>query len=116
MKYRIYHNSRCRKSREGLQFLQEKSSDFEVIEYLKQEFTEESLREVLDSLGMEADELTRKQEADYKEGVKGRSLSNSELIRYMVAHPKLIERPIVMNMETKKAVIARPVEKILEII
>jgi len=63
---------------------------------------------------MEPQDLMRTGEAEYKEFVKGKDLSRDELIQIMVDHPKLIERPIVMN--DIKAAIARPLELILPII
>ena len=59
---------------------------------------------------MKPDSLLRKGEGDYKEHVKGKDLSDQELVKLMVEYPKLIERPIVISGE--QAVIARPVELI----
>jgi len=116
MKYRIYHNPRCRKSREGLELLNESSDDIEVFEYIKEGVDVEDLRETLGMLGISADELCRKNEQDYKDQVKGKELSKDQIIALMCRFPKIIERPIVINHETKKAVIGRPAEKILEIL
>ncbi len=110
----IYHNPRCSKSRAALNLLQEKGVAHEVVEYLKNPPTAEELKAILDKLGMEPQDLMRKGEAEYKEYIQGKDLSRDELIALMVAHPKLIERPIVMN--DFKAAIARPLELILPII
>jgi arsenate reductase len=59
-------------------------------------------------------ELIRKNEAIWKENYKGKTLSDTDIISAMTAHPKLIERPIVSN--GYKAVIGRPTERILEIL
>ncbi len=116
MKYRIYHNPRCRKSREGLDYLKTKSENLEVREYLKERIEPGELKQILSYLRLSADELCRKKEADYKAGVKGKGLSEDDLINFMVDHPKLIERPVVVNLETKKAVIARPYNEIDKIL
>ncbi len=111
---KIYHNPKCSKSRQGLALLEEKKVDFEVIKYLETCFTEESLKEILAHLGIKPIELIRKNEAIWKTDFKHKTLTDQELITLMVAHPKLIERPIVVNKN--QAVIARPTENILSIL
>ena len=59
-------------------------------------------------------DLIRKNEAIWKSDFKGKTLSDKEIIEAMVNHPKLIERPIVVNGD--KAVVGRPPESISEII
>ena len=111
---KIYHNPRCSKSRQGLALLKEANVDLEIIEYLKNPLTESELEALLKKLKIPAIELIRKNEAIWKEQFKNKSLSETELIEAMVAFPKLIERPIVVNGD--KAVIGRPLEKISAII
>ena len=110
----IYHNNRCRKSRQGLQLLETSGKDFKIIKYLENVPTKEELSAIIDKLGIPPIDLVRKNEAVWKESYKGKDLTDDELIEAMVAHPKLIERPIVIN--NGKAVIARPPEKISDII
>ena len=110
----IYHNNRCRKSRQGLQLLETSGKDFKIIKYLENVPTKEELSAIIDKLGIPPIDLVRKNEAVWKESYKGKDLTDDELIDAMVAHPKLIERPIVINNE--KAVIGRPPEKISDII
>ncbi|MFK2820178.1 arsenate reductase (glutaredoxin) [Flavobacteriaceae sp. LMIT009] len=110
----IYHNNRCRKSRQGLQLLETSGKDFKIIKYLENVPTKEELSAIIDKLGIPPIDLVRKNEAVWKESYKGKDLTDDELIEAMVAHPKLIERPIVINNE--KAVIGRPPEKISDII
>lgn len=106
----VYHNPRCRKSREALKLLEDKGIDFGIRAYLKDNPGHRELREVLDKLGIKAEQLIRKGEAVYKEQFKGKSLSEEEWIEAMVNHPKLIERPIIITED--KAVIGRPTDKI----
>ncbi|TNF46587.1 MAG: arsenate reductase (glutaredoxin) [Bacteroidetes bacterium] len=111
---KVYHNPRCSKSRCALDYLNEKGIQFDVIEYLNAPFTKDELRDVLNKLGISAEELLRKNETEFKENFKGKTLSNEEWIDAMIKFPKLIERPIVVNQD--KAVVARPTEKIDEIL
>ncbi|MEO1712736.1 MAG: arsenate reductase (glutaredoxin) [Bacteroidota bacterium] len=110
----IYHNPRCRKSREALTLLQEKGQEPEIRLYLKEPLNTKELSAVLAKLGISATELLRKGEAIYKEKYKGQSLSEEEWIEAMVQHPKLIERPIVEVGE--KAIVGRPPERVLELL
>ncbi|WP_457609700.1 arsenate reductase (glutaredoxin) [Lutibacter sp.] len=111
---KIYHNPRCSKSRQGLAILKESSNPFEVIKYLDKPFAEEELTELIKLLGIKPIELVRKNEAIWKENYKGKTLTDNEIIKAMVNHPKLIERPIVVA--NGKAVIGRPPEIIKTIL
>lgn len=111
---KIYHNPRCRKSREALQLIKDKGHHPTVFEYLKEPLSEKELKEVVQLLGVKAHDLLRKGEQEFKDHVKGKDLSENEVINLMMTHPKLIERPIFIN--NKKAVVGRPPEKILEIL
>ncbi|MDC6354193.1 MULTISPECIES: arsenate reductase (glutaredoxin) [unclassified Robiginitalea] len=108
--YTIYHNPRCRKSREGLAILEASGKPFEIVRYLNDPPTGATLRELLDKLGMPARSLIRTGEAVWKASYKGKELSEEELIAAMSEHPKLIERPIVAS--ESKAVLGRPPEAI----
>lgn len=110
----IYHNPRCRKSREGLEVLKESGEDFQIREYLKEPVTEEELIEVLEKLNMAPIELVRTEEKIWKENYKGKDLSDRELVRVMVENPKLIQRPVVVK--DNSAVVGRPASKISELI
>ncbi len=108
---KIYHNPRCAKSRAGMQRLQEKGFIFEIVLYLKDApFTVESLTALLAKMGKSPEEMIRKQETAYKKEIKGKELSDTELIEIMVANPKLINRPIIENDKT--AVWGDPVSEI----
>lgn len=102
----IYHNPRCTKSREGLQILENSGKDFEVIKYLDEPISEAKLKEIISLLGIKPIDLVRKNEAIWKSDFKGKDLEDKDIITAMIKHPKLIERPIVIN--NGKAVIGRP--------
>jgi arsenate reductase len=110
----IYHNPRCSKSREGLQALEKQDKNFTIVKYLDAPLTHKELQEILAKLGIAPIGLVRKKEAVWVENYKGKPLTDEEIIDAMVQHPNLIERPIVINGD--KAVVARPSEKINEIL
>lgn len=110
----IYHNNRCGKSRSALCILEEKGKKFQIIEYLKDAPTVEELKSIIKKLKMKPHDIIRTKEAVYIEQYKGKTLSDDEWLQAMHENPILIERPIVIN--GNKAVIARPPEKVNEIL
>ncbi len=112
---KIYHNPRCGKSRQTLALIEEAGIQAEVIEYLKTPPTVDELDSVLKKLKMEPCDLMRKGEAIYRElKIAEQELSREEAIEIMIAHPKLIERPIVIK--GRKAVLGRPPENVNELL
>lgn len=111
---KIYHNTRCSKSRGACDIINAQGIEAEIIEYLKSPPTERELRELLTKLGMKASEIVRKGEEVYKTQFADRSYSESEWIKILSQNPILIERPIIVNGD--RAVIGRPVERIIEIL
>ena len=103
---KIYHNPRCSKSRQGLAILEEAKVPFEIIKYLDQPPTIEELTKLIKTLDISPIQLIRKGEAVWKENYKGKTLTETQIIEAMSTHPKLIERPIVID--GNKAVIGRP--------
>ncbi len=110
----IYHNTRCRKSREGLEILKNSGKNFRIREYIKEPLDETDLRRILSKLNITPLQLVRQNEKLWKEKYKGKDLSDNEIIMIMAAHPGLIERPIVEAENT--AVIGRPSSEIEKII
>ncbi|MCH7525583.1 MAG: arsenate reductase (glutaredoxin), partial [Bacteroidetes bacterium] len=106
--------NRCSKSRCGLDILEQSGKPFEIVKYLEDTSSASELKEIIDLLGISPIQLVRKNETIWKENFKDKTLSDKEIIDAMVKHPKLIERPIVIN--GNKAVIGRPSELILKII
>jgi arsenate reductase (glutaredoxin) len=111
----LYHNPRCSKSREALALLHANGCEPEVVLYLETPPNAKQLKALLAQLGISARQLLRKTEDAYKElNLADETLSEAALIKAMVAHPKLIERPIFINGD--KAVVGRPPETLLQIL
>ena len=112
---RIYHNTRCSKSRATLALLEQRFGACEVIDYLAAPPSIAELGVLLNQLGMTARELLRTGEAEYQTlGLDDPTLDDATLMAAMVAHPKLIERPIVVA--NGRAAIGRPPEAVLAIL
>ena len=111
---KIYHNPRCRKSRETLALIREKNIQPDIILYLDTPPTKAELRELLRKLDMKASALVRKGEQIYKDHFKGKQLSEEEWLDALVSNPRLIERPIVVA--GKRAVLGRPPEQVLDLL
>lgn len=111
---KIYHNPRCRKSRETLELLKSKGEEIEIISYLEEVPSKKELLELIKLLGITPLELVRKNEPIWKEHYRGKALAEGELIEAMLKYPKLIERPIVVK--NGKAALGRPPESVLEIL
>ena len=110
----IYHNPRCSKSRQTLELLQQQGIDANIIEYLKQPPTAEQLKAILTALKISAHQLLRVKEAEYKLHNLTAQSDEATIIAAMIASPKLIERPIVINGQSAR--IGRPPESVLEIL
>lgn len=110
---RIYHNPRCSKSRTVCSIIRDKGLQADVIEYLQTPPTRAELVALLARLRMRPGDIVRTGEAIYKAEYSGRELSDEEWLDALVAHPILIERPIVVIGE--RAIVARPPERVLEL-
>lgn len=111
---RIYYNPRCSKCRDTVALVTERGYATELIEYLVTPPGKEELRQLLQQLGMKPLELIRQGEEVFKQNYTGRTLSDEEWLEAMLAHPVLIERPVVVR--GNKAVVARPPEKVLALL
>ncbi len=107
---KIYHNPRCQKSREGLDYLRSKAQDIEVVDYLKRGITIEEIKEILLKTKLKPVDIIRKNEELYKKELKGKAFTNDEWIMIICENPKLLIRPIVIGKH--KAVFGNPVQNI----
>ena len=111
----LYHNPRCSKSRGALELLEARGLTPTVVRYLETPLSAAQLRDLLAKLNISARQLLRSGEDEYKAlNLADSDLTDAQLIDAMAAHPKLIERPILVAGD--KAVIGRPPEKVLEIL
>ena len=107
---RFYHNPRCSKSREALHLLQQQGVELEIVDYLKSPPAEAELDHILTLLGIEPRALMRHKEPEYLElHLDDITLERKHLIRIMVEHPRLIERPIAVSAQ--RAVLGRTAGK-----
>ncbi|MDP3976467.1 MAG: arsenate reductase (glutaredoxin) [Pseudomonas sp.] len=111
----FYHNPRCSKSRGALQLLEARGLTPTIVRYLETPPSAAQLGDLLGKLGIGARQLLRSGEDQYRTlNLADPALSEAQLIEAMVAHPQLIERPILIV--GNQAVIGRPPEKVLEIL
>jgi len=110
MSIKIFHNTRCKHSRAGLDYLKSKTSDIEVREYITDTITLDELKEIFLKSNLKPIQIVRTNEEYYKTYLKGKSFSNDEWIKILAENPKIIQRPIVVGKY--KAVIGNPPEEI----
>ena len=111
-KISIYHNPRCRKSREALDYLNNSGIDYNLVLYLSKPLSKITLENLLFKLKINAYDLVRKNELLWKSEFSKKNLTENEIISIMLENPKLIERPIIENKNS--AVIGRPIEKLID--
>lgn len=115
MSVTIYHNPACGTSRNVLAMIRQSGEEPEVIEYLKTPPTREKLQELIAAMGIPVRDLLRRKGTPYEDlGLDDPALSDAELLDAMMAHPILINRPIVVT--AKGAKLCRPSETVLEIL
>ena len=112
MSLTIYHNPRCRKSREAIQYMERRGVSFKIVKYLDQLFDLNTLGEVLKKIDMKPSEILRRNEILWKKEYDGNNLSEDHILKLLVEQPRLIERPIVTL--GNKGVLARPIENLIE--
>ena len=106
MNIKIYHNPRCTKSRQTLALLKKETTDFKIIEYLKDPLSFDEIKEIIEKLAIKPIDLIRKNEEIWRDNYKGKEITDLEIIKVMEGNPKLNER---------QGIIARPPEKVLSL-
>ncbi|RKS02505.1 ArsC/Spx/MgsR family protein [Flavobacterium sp. 102] len=106
----ILHNPRCGKSRNCLAFLDNSKAEYEIRNYIQNPLSEEELKIVIKKLNIKPIELVRQKEIIWIEHFKGKTLSDSEVIKALAQYPILIERPIIIKGNV--AIIGRELEKV----
>lgn len=108
----IYHNPACGTSRNTLEIMRHSGEDPEVIEYLQTPPTREKLVELIAAMGIGPRDLLRQKGTPYAElGLDNPALTGEQLVDAMMAHPILINRPIVVS--DRGTALCRPSEKVL---
>ncbi|WP_445427283.1 arsenate reductase (glutaredoxin) [Alishewanella sp. HL-SH05] len=107
----IYHNPRCSKSRDALALLADSGQPYQVVEYLKTSLDYSAIVDLLAKLQLPARQILRSKEPEYQSlNLADPSLSEQQIIEAVVAHPRLMERPILVKGE--QAAIGRPLANI----
>lgn len=109
--YTIYHNPRCRKSREALQYLEKNGKQVTVVNYFNEPFSKSTLKKVLDKIEIKPSQVVRKNEADWKKVENRNTLNENQILDILIEYPKILERPIVISKDS--GVLARPLEKLI---
>ena len=111
----IWHNPRCSTSRRVLELIRNKGIEPHIVEYLKVPPSAKEIKAVLAKAKIGARDLLRKKELAYKSaGLDDEKLSDAAIIRAMIEEPVLIERPVVLA--GRRAVLARPPERVFEVL
>jgi arsenate reductase len=115
MKITIYHNPQCGTSRNALEHIRKSGEEPEVIEYLKDPPSRERLRELIRKMGVPVRDILRRKGTPYDElGLDDPALTDEQLLDAMMAHPILINRPIVETPLGTR--LCRPSETVLDIL
>ena len=117
MALRIYHNPRCSKSRQTLEIIRGAGIEPEIVLYLERPPSAETIAGLADKLGLQVADLLRRGESEFKTADDLPDLNdNRALAGWLAAHPKVIERPVVVDSGTGKAVLGRPPENVKELL
>ena len=111
----MYHNPSCSKSRGALEILADKGIEHDVVEYLTAPPDRASLERILDAVPDAPEELVRKDARFETLGLSASDYTTRDaVIELLLEHPELMQRPVIFRGE--RAVIARPSEKVLELL
>ena len=110
----VYHNGACSKCKELTEILNESGQEVKYKFYLHEPMSVEELKLLLQKLDVPVTEIVRRTEPQFEAGYAGKELSEIEWLQAVVDNPVVLQRPIVVNGD--KAIIARPAQKVLEIL
>ncbi|MGZ3902948.1 MAG: arsenate reductase (glutaredoxin) [Bacteroidia bacterium] len=113
-KVTVYHNPRCSKCQETMGILEGSNCDIEIVEYLKKFPSKKELKDLLMKLGLKPFDLIRQKEEIFQKKFLNKKFTDAEWLQILIENPVLLERPIVVD--GYKAVIGRPVERVVELL
>lgn len=117
MSITIYHNPRCSKSRKTLELLESNGVNPTIVEYLESPPDAEALQRIAQLLGMPLQTLLRRGEDEFKLAGDEVPLEDEQaLASWLHLHPKVLERPIVVDEKNNRAVVGRPPENVLDLL
>lgn len=117
MALRIYHNPRCSKSRQTLDILRSTGIEPEIILYLEDTPSAAAIADLASKLGRPVADLLRRGESEFKDAADLPDLDDDDaLAAWLAAHPKVLERPIVVDTRSGRAVLGRPPENVNELV
>ena len=117
MKLTIYHNPRCSKSRKTLELIESHGIRPRIVEYLEKPPDADTLLRLSEMLDVPLSDLLRKNEAEFAESREPVPVDDNEaLSRWLHEHPRVLQRPIVVDDDSGRAVVGRPPENVLDII
>ena len=109
-KVQIWHNGKCSKSNQAKQWLENKSIEFVVVDYINEEIQIDAFENLVEKLQIHPFDLIRKNEFNFDASWQKEDKSEKEWMVLMMNQPNLIQRPIVVK--DNRAIVARPIEKI----
>ncbi len=117
MSITIYHNPRCSKSRKTLELLQQAGIEPTIVDYLGTPPAAADTVRHAKLIGVRVADLLRRGEDEFKQATDLPDLDDDEaLARWLEGHPRVIERPIVVDEANDRAVMGRPPENVLDLI
>lgn len=117
MSLRIYHNPRCSKSRNTLAIIQNAGIEPTIVRYLDEAPSAAEILDLARKLGGTVADLLRRGEAEFKNATDLPDLDDDEaLAAWVAAHPRVLERPIVVDTASGKAIMGRPPENVNQLL
>lgn len=117
MNLTIYHNPRCSKSRQTLALLQDRGIEPTIVKYLDTALSGNDILSLARAVGVNVKELLRRGETEYKEHrAQLEAASDQDIARWLSSHPRVLERPVVVNNDTGQAALGRPPENVLKLV
>ena len=117
MNITIYHNPGCSKSRKTLEIIESHGLTPKIVEYLENSPTPDTLLRLAEMLEVPLADLLRTSDADFTESTEPAPVDDGQaLSTWLHEHPRVLQRPIVVDEDTQRAIVGRPPENVLELI